>query len=328
MNDKPILSICIPTYNRADYLKECLDSVVAQFDGREIRDNVEVVISDNASSDNTCELAEEYCKKFNNIKYFRNNKNVGFDLNVINVVEKANGEYCWYMGDDDVIGGNNLRFVVDFLKKYDIAAFTFKSAPLEEIDRFVKNKILEGATIRVNSPDEFLLRGYCPGIFSVLGFQRDLWLEALDKNDITVGWLYHEVILKMIPRAKSQFVYFNYQIVFTRKNDANRVENGAELFYWIHLIKMFKKMMGFGYNRKTTDVAIRNHARSLPLMLCRAKGHDLDCSMSNLRLLYKEFYKSPVYLRLYLFLAVFIFFIPNKMIKIIRDVRKEIYAAK
>src|SRR3989344_7929992 len=326
--NKPLLSICIPTYNRAGYLKECLDSIVSQFGDPEVYQSVEIVVSDNASPDNTREVVEEYRQKFSNIKYFRNDKNIGFDLNVINVVEKANGEYCWYMGDDDVIGNQSLRLIIDFLKKYDIAAFTFKSAPLEEIDRFVKNKILEGATIRVNSPDEFLLRGYCPGIFSVLGFQRDLWLEALDKNDITVGWLYHEVILKMIPRAKSQFVYFNYQIVFTRKNDANRVENGAELFYWIHLIKMFKKMMGFGYNRKTTDVAIRNHARSLPLMLCRAKGHDLDCSMSNLRLLYKEFYKSPVYLRLYLFLAVFIFFIPNKMIKIIRDVRKEIYVAK
>src|SRR3989344_8743946 len=138
--NKPLLSICIPTYSRERYLKECLDSIVAQFGDQEVRDNVEVVVSDNASPDNTREVVEEYRQKFSNIKYFRNDKNIGFDLNVINVVEKANGEYCWYMGDDDVIGGNNLRFVVDFLKKYDIAAFTFKSAPLEEIDRFVKNK--------------------------------------------------------------------------------------------------------------------------------------------------------------------------------------------
>src|SRR3989344_2982702 len=328
MNDKPILSICIPTYNRADYLKECLDSVVAQFDGREIRDNVEVVISDNASPDKTRELVEEYQQKFNNIKYFRNNENFGFDLNVINVVENANGEYCWYMGDDDMIGGNSLKFIIDFLRKYDVAAFTFSSAPLEEIDRFAENKILESAVIQVNLPNEFLERGYCPGIFSVLGFRRDLWLAALDKNDITVGWLYHEVILKMIPHAKSRFIYFNYPIVFTRKNDSERVQNGVELFYWIRLIKMFTKMKGCGYKQKIMDIAIKNHAKSLPLMLCRAKGHDLDCSISNLRLLYKEFYKSPVYLRLYLFLAVFIFFIPNKIIKIIRDVRKEIYVAK
>src|SRR3989338_7717414 len=82
--NKPLLSICIPTYNRAHYLKECLDSIVAQFNDSEVRDNVEVVVSDNASLDKTRELAEEYCRKFNNIKYFRNNENIGFDLNVAN----------------------------------------------------------------------------------------------------------------------------------------------------------------------------------------------------------------------------------------------------
>ena len=54
--NKPLLSICIPTYNRAHYLKECLGSIVAQFDDRDVRDNVEVVVSDNASPDNTREL--------------------------------------------------------------------------------------------------------------------------------------------------------------------------------------------------------------------------------------------------------------------------------
>jgi len=326
--NKPLLSICIPTYNRAHYLKECLDSIVSRFGDPEVYQSVEIVVSDNASPDNTRELVEEYRQKFSNIKYFRNDKNIGFDLNVANVVERASGEYCWYMGDDDVIGGNSLKFIIDFLKKYDVAAFTLKSAPLDEIDRFAKGKISEDAVIRVSSPSEFLERGYCPGIFSILGFRRDLWLATLNKSDIVKNWLYYEVVLKIIPMAKSGFAYFNYPMVFTLQNDRDRVKNGGELFLWISLIKMFKKMKGFGYDRKITNKAIRDHAGSLPLMMCRAKGHDLDCSMSNLCLLYKEFYKSPFYLRLYLFLAVFIFFIPNKMIKIIRDARKKIYVAK
>jgi len=326
--NKPLLSICIPTYNRAHYLKECLDSIVAQFNDSEVRDNVEVVVSDNASLDKTRELAEEYCRKFNNIKYFRNNENIGFDLNVASVVEKASGEYCWYMGDDDVIGNQSLRFIIDFLKKHGVAVFTVKTAPLKELSVFARVKIPGNAAIFLNSPNEFLERGYCLGIFSVLGFRRDLWLPALDKNDFTNDWLYYEVVLKIIPSAKSGFAYFNHPMVFTLQNDSDRVKNGGELFLWISLIKMFEKMKEFGYDRKITNKAIKDHAGSLPLMMCRAKGHDLDCSWGNLSLLYKEFYKSPVYLRLYLFLAVFIFFIPNKMIKIIRDVRKKIYVAK
>ena len=47
--NKPLLSICIPTYNRSYYLKECLDCIVCQFRDKEVCDQVEIVISDNAS---------------------------------------------------------------------------------------------------------------------------------------------------------------------------------------------------------------------------------------------------------------------------------------
>ena len=326
MEDKPLLSICIPTYNRAHYLKECLDSIVAQFGDQEVRDNVEVVVSDNASPDNTCEVVEEYCRKFNNIKYFRNNENLGVDRNVINVVERANGEYCWYMGDDDAIGDQSLRFVIDYLKEHEVAVFTFKSLPLKKIDSFVGVKMPDDVAVFINSPDDFFLKDYCLGIFSVLGFKRSLWLAAVDRIDI--AWLYLETVLKIMPSAKSGFVYFNYPMVFTLQNDGDRVKNGGELFYWITLIKMFKKIKGFGYKQETMDVAVKSHAKSLPLMMCRAKGHDLDCSWRNLRLLYGEFYKSPFYLRFYLYAAVLIFFVPNGIIKIIRDLRKKIYVIK
>ena len=324
--NKPLLSICIPTYNRAHYLRECLESVVSQFGDPEVCQSVEIVVSDNASPDNTRELVEEYRKKFDNIKYFRNNENIGFDRNVINVVERASGEYCWYMGDDDVIGGESLRFIIDYLKKHEVAIFTFKSVPLKEINTFTGVKMSEDIAIFINSPDEFFLKDYCLGIFSVLGFKRSLWLTAVDRNDI--AWLYLETVLKIMPSAKLGFIHFNYPMVFTLQNDSDRVKNGGELFYWISLIKMFKKMKGFGYDQKTMDTAIKYHAESLPLMLCRAKGHDLDCSWRNLRLLWREFYKSPFHLRFYLYAAVLIFFIPNNIIKIIRDLRKKIYAIK
>jgi len=58
MSEKPLLSICIPTYNRAEYLAKSLDTLVClpEFNSSE----VEVVISDNASTDNTQEVAKKY----------------------------------------------------------------------------------------------------------------------------------------------------------------------------------------------------------------------------------------------------------------------------
>ncbi|MEI6774123.1 MAG: glycosyltransferase family 2 protein [bacterium] len=74
MGNKPLLSICIPTYNRQEYLKQCLDSIVNQkgFD----TEKIEIVISDNASPDKTNLLVKEYQKKYKNITYSRNDQNI------------------------------------------------------------------------------------------------------------------------------------------------------------------------------------------------------------------------------------------------------------
>ncbi|AMC36755.1 glycosyltransferase family 2 protein [Janthinobacterium sp. B9-8] len=94
---EPLLSICIPTYNRDKYLKECLDSIVIQ----ECKD-IEVVISDNASTDNTEVLILEYSKKLN-IRYQRFDSNQGFDINCTKVVSMATGRYCMILGSDDCL---------------------------------------------------------------------------------------------------------------------------------------------------------------------------------------------------------------------------------
>ncbi len=91
--NKPLLSICIPTYNRAPYLKELLDSIVCQFDDQEIYNQVEVIISDNASEDNTTEVVAEYQKKYENIRYFRNKENVGAAKNGLILLNLPEGKY-------------------------------------------------------------------------------------------------------------------------------------------------------------------------------------------------------------------------------------------
>jgi len=97
------LSICIPTYNRAEYLPEAIESVLSQITP-EIKDLVEICISDNASTDNTAEIVKQFQEKnICKIVYNRNDKNIGADRNFLKVVEMANGEYCWWLGSDDAL---------------------------------------------------------------------------------------------------------------------------------------------------------------------------------------------------------------------------------
>lgn len=85
----PLLSICIPTYNRAEYLRRTLDSIVSQ-DG--FAANCEIVISDNSSTDNTEGVCRNYIQKYSNIKYFKNNENIA-DRNFPLVLSRGNGVF-------------------------------------------------------------------------------------------------------------------------------------------------------------------------------------------------------------------------------------------
>ena len=125
MNNKPLLSICIPTYNRAHYLRECLDNIVCQFKNREVNDQVEIVISDNASEDNTRKVVEEYQKRFSNIRYFKNSQNLGFDRNVDRVISEAKGVFCWTLSDDDYLQNKALKFVIKAIKENPEVAYIF-----------------------------------------------------------------------------------------------------------------------------------------------------------------------------------------------------------
>jgi glycosyltransferase involved in cell wall biosynthesis len=84
------LSIAIPTYNGAETIRETLDSIVSQ-----LEDGVEIVVSDNASTDDTAEIVREYQASYPVIRYFCNDENLGADRNFDLAVRRAQGEYAW-----------------------------------------------------------------------------------------------------------------------------------------------------------------------------------------------------------------------------------------
>lgn len=115
----PLLSLCIPTYNRAEYLKECLDSIVSQFKDKNIFKQVEIIISDNNSQDHTEKVVINYQKKYPNIRYFKNKKNIGSIKNVIRAISYTRGAYIWFFADDDLHKEKSLQTVLWVIKTYE-----------------------------------------------------------------------------------------------------------------------------------------------------------------------------------------------------------------
>ena len=92
----PLISFCIPTRNRAAYLRELLESIAAQ-----IAPEVEVVISDDGSTDQTSAVVESFRARLPRLTYERVDPPLLYDRNLLHAVALARGEYCWLFGDDD-----------------------------------------------------------------------------------------------------------------------------------------------------------------------------------------------------------------------------------
>lgn len=115
--EKPLISICIPTYNRALFLKECLESITRQFSNKEITEKINIFILDNQSKDNTEEIAKNFVDSFNNIKYIKDSQNRNIIQGIIAVSSLADGEYLWVFSDDDLHSKNSLETIIKFIYK-------------------------------------------------------------------------------------------------------------------------------------------------------------------------------------------------------------------
>jgi len=110
-----ILSICIPTYNRADILDKTLSTLVSE--PSFIAEKIEICISDNASTDNTGEVVKQYTDKYSNIIYNRNIKNTEIiDGNFPIVGEMASGTFIKFLNDYASFKPGELDKIIEFIE--------------------------------------------------------------------------------------------------------------------------------------------------------------------------------------------------------------------
>lgn len=118
-SDMPLVSVLVYNYNYGRYLEECLQSIINQTYA-----NVEIHFSDNASTDNSWEIASNFCKKYpGRISITRNARNLGSDANWRNCFLNARGKYCLTLSSDDVLLPNCIELCVHVFKKHQNLGF-------------------------------------------------------------------------------------------------------------------------------------------------------------------------------------------------------------
>jgi len=120
MPDEPLVSICIPTYNRAGMVGKAIESALTQS-----YQNIEVLVVDNASEDNIESVIATYHDS--RLKFFKNDRNLGLFGNFNRCVELSKGDYIHILHSDDYIDSHFTQTCVEFLETNPNVAMTFTS---------------------------------------------------------------------------------------------------------------------------------------------------------------------------------------------------------
>lgn len=132
------ISICIPQYNRIEYLLKSLQIIEGQ-----TYNDIEIVISDDCSKDDTEEKVKALIPHYRYpIIFHRNEKNEGYDRNFRQCIELSTGDYAFVIGNDDTLNGKDaIQFLVDFLEQENLPDFGFCNMQEERTG----NKIIKRA---------------------------------------------------------------------------------------------------------------------------------------------------------------------------------------
>src|SRR5215469_10077370 len=146
MSSTPLVSVGIFVYNGERFIEETLSSILGQ-----TFTDFELIISDNASTDRTGQIAEAYAARDTRIRYYRSEKNMGAGWNVRRVYELATGKYFKQAAADDLLEPDFLRLCVEALENDPSCVVAYaKTREVDENGAFIKNYI---TPMQTNSSD-------------------------------------------------------------------------------------------------------------------------------------------------------------------------------
>lgn len=189
------LSICIATYNRADIIGQTLDSIISQ-----VREGVEIVVADGASTDTTPDLMRQYQSRCTQLRYYRLPVKGGVDRDYCHAVSFARGDYCWLLTDDDVLKPGAIDTILALLpRKYSLIVANAEIWDRSLVKRQEHKRLhLDADTFYEPSARELLFieaASYLSFIGGVI-IDRALWNERIKEPYIGTEFIHVGVIFQ------------------------------------------------------------------------------------------------------------------------------------
>ena len=236
--DSPILSICIATFRRADFIAETLDSIVGQLDHR-----VELVVLDGASPDATESIVTAYSARHPQLRYRREPCNSGVDADYDKAVVLATGRYCWLMTDDDLLIPGAVARVLEALSEGPDLLVLNAEVRTVGLDRVLQPRLLPLAAdttySRASSERFFVELAPHLKFIGAVVISRERWL-ARDRRSYYGTLFVHVGVIFQAPALNSVRV-LSTPVLVIRYGNAMWTARGFEIwmFLWPRLVWSF-----------------------------------------------------------------------------------------
>jgi hypothetical protein len=209
------LAIAIPTYNRANILKENILLML-----EEIRTfSIPIYISDDSTNNETEIIFQEIKKDYEYIYYFKNNPGLGHDKNCLKTIKLPEEEYIWYLGDSNIIKPNGIAKILDVIKNhdYDFVSVNVETRLLDLSERV----IIDGNQLLVDL-------GWHLTMTSVTIYSKSIHstLKELDLNKCK-NFPQTALIFEKFAHKNCKLFWVNEKIIYGNKNKRSYWSNAV-----------------------------------------------------------------------------------------------------
>jgi len=215
MSDK-LISIAMCTYNGEKYIQEQLDSILNQ-----TYTNLEIIITDDRSSDNTLEIIKEYQEKDARIKLYDNEKNLGFLKNFDKAISLCTGDYIALSDQDDIWKHNKLEY---FVQKIEDNILIYSDAIIIDKDsNEVGVELIRPKHDMCSGPcnKAFLLNNFISG--NTIMFKKELVQHILP---IPEQMSYHDIWIGYVASTYGNITYTEEAMTYYRKYEEQVTHQG------------------------------------------------------------------------------------------------------
>lgn len=326
-----LLTICIPTYNRAALLHGLIENIFSEIDQSDYSEDVQILIVDGNSEDNTPQIIEEFKIGGRRIKYFRRENKVGIDRDILKCIELSDGEYCWLFSDDDRLTSGAIKHLVDILREEGNLTGCFCNR--QSYDFQMKKKVAEAKGwpgrilkedhIFIDKAECFKWIGMDFGFLSSQVVKRSEWQSVVEGE--IFGELYNSyylmvhIIFRMMDK-KFKWLYINKPLVKQRTGNDSLLNREGIMKRQLVEHNSFQIILDKHYDKESEvrKEIFRKMVARVPRALANLKSQHMGYSLQFrlIKLYYDKYKNYPAFW----FKVIPVFLVPNIIFNIVKKV--------